>query len=231
MRKRHRKLAAEPGAAGEMRFGTRAVADALVEAAEPEVASGHERTHPEALGEGQRVLVFRLGLAVGRIGAGGNLGEEPQGPRFVPQFLVLTRQGQRALGVDQRILGAVREEARLADEAKKREAEEAKRAEEEKRAAQAAREAEEEAEREAAKKKEAAAKEAKKPAVAAKGEERALAKGASTKPAKLEKEAAMAKSASTPPEKGGASAVTIIAVLLLLAAIAFAVYKFVLHKG
>jgi hypothetical protein len=60
-----------------------ALANALVELAEPEVTVGEKRAHAERLAEGQRLTIVVLcGLYVVTISMRSDVAEEPEGPRF-----------------------------------------------------------------------------------------------------------------------------------------------------
>src|SRR5215213_7330502 len=69
-----------------------AASDLLVQRAEAEVAVGRERAHAQLVGEGEHLMVVALGLLdVRRLGARGDLAEQPERPRLVASFLVVPR--------------------------------------------------------------------------------------------------------------------------------------------
>ena len=67
-----------------MLLGLCLVAGSVGETGKPEVAVGDEGTHLERLGERERVTVVVVG-GLRETAAGGDLAEEPEGPRFVPR--------------------------------------------------------------------------------------------------------------------------------------------------
>ena len=74
-----------------------------VELAEAEVAVGDERAHPELLGERERVTVVAVSVRRG-IAAGGDLAEEPEGPRLVGALTALAGKGQGPPGEFESVL-------------------------------------------------------------------------------------------------------------------------------
>jgi len=61
-------------------FRPRALAGPAIELAEPEVAVGHEWSHPQLLGQGQRLPVLAFGLVeIGTIPTGRDLAAQAQG--------------------------------------------------------------------------------------------------------------------------------------------------------
>src|SRR3972149_6862548 len=79
---------------------------APVELAEPEVAVGDERAHPQLLGERERVTVVAVSVLRG-IAAGGDLTQGPQGPRLVGALAALAGEGQGSPGECESVLEPV----------------------------------------------------------------------------------------------------------------------------
>src|SRR5262249_1017585 len=76
---------------GQLSAGLLTVTGPGIQGAQPEVAVGHERTHAEFLGQGEGLPVVSFGwLDLRRVLMGGDLPEEPQGPRLMPPFLMGT---------------------------------------------------------------------------------------------------------------------------------------------
>jgi hypothetical protein len=89
------------------------LARAPVELAEAEVAVGDERTHPELLGERERVAVVSLSFLRG-IAAGGDLPKEPEGPHLPAALTALMGKGQGSPGECESVPEPVGEDVRLA---------------------------------------------------------------------------------------------------------------------
>ena len=75
------------------------IARAPVELAEAKVAVGDERVHLQLLGERERVTVVAVSVLRGIV-AGGDLAEEPEGPRLVAALTALAGKGQGSPGED-----------------------------------------------------------------------------------------------------------------------------------
>src|SRR5260370_21541236 len=95
--KRHVHVEVHRRRGGEMLGGPLARARALVELAEAQVAMSDKGAHPEPFGQRERVAVVALSV-LRRIAAGGNLAEEPEGPRFIGALATLARKGQGSPG-------------------------------------------------------------------------------------------------------------------------------------
>ena len=69
-----------------------------IQRAQATMAVGHDRTHAEFFGEGERLLVAMFGWLGSRgLLMGGDLPEEPQGPRLVPPLLMGTGEVESTL--------------------------------------------------------------------------------------------------------------------------------------
>ena len=80
------------------------------------VAVGLERAHAEFLGEGECLLVVRVGLFdIGRIGVGMDNAKLVQREGLVPVCLLLPGQGERLAGVLLGLLAASRQTTDLAE--------------------------------------------------------------------------------------------------------------------
>src|SRR5712691_6385597 len=89
------------------------LARAPVELAEAEVAVGDEGAHAELLGERERVTIVAVSVLRG-IAAGGDLAEEPEGPRLVAALTALPGKAQGSPGEFESVLEPVREDVRFA---------------------------------------------------------------------------------------------------------------------
>jgi hypothetical protein len=95
----HAHLAVHRDRGRQVLVALRAIADAVVERAEAEVAVGHERAHAELGGEGEGLTVVGFGGAgVERITLGGDLAEEVKSPRCLAWPLLPPRQIEGVLG-------------------------------------------------------------------------------------------------------------------------------------
>jgi hypothetical protein len=93
--------------------GLLALVHAPVELAEAEVAVGDEGAHAERLGEREGVTIA-AGRVLRGIAVGGDLADEPKGPRLVAALTTFASKGQSSLGACESVLEPVGEEVRFA---------------------------------------------------------------------------------------------------------------------
>src|SRR5262249_23313352 len=95
---RHVHSAVQRDRSRQLSPGLLPLASSAIQRAETEPAVGHEQSHTEFLGQGEGLAVVMFGrLNLRGLLIGGDLPEEPEGPRFVSPLLMGTGEGEGTL--------------------------------------------------------------------------------------------------------------------------------------